>query len=179
MQARLPGAAGTLNDPVIERRPGFRNPRSLLLAEASVLLLVGFCFLPADRLWFDQLLKYCGQVSWQLPNRSVEYRMDSKLRLNYSIPRQIAAWLKPGDIFLLPPVEYARAHLGEDGSGWEEPKYFYYMAGPFPTVTVESPRLREATCSVLVDEQGQLHFIRFRAPGDLDRVLRAFVQLSP
>ena len=143
------------------------------------MLLVGFCFLPAERLWFDQFLKYCGQVSWQLGNRSVDYRMRSMLRLNYSVPLQIAAWLKPGDVFLLPPVEYARAHLGEDGSGWEEPKYFYYMAGPFRTVTTDSPRLRQATCSVLVDEWGQLHFIRFQAEGDLERVLQAFAQPPP
>lgn len=161
------------------RSPGFRNPRSLVLAELSILVLAAYCNLPPERMWFNHLVQYCGQVGAQMHDCTPDHRMREQLRENYTIPRQIAARLQPGDVFLLPPVAYARASLGEEACVWVEPKYFYYMAGPLRTVTAHSPRAREATCSILLEPGGQWRLLRFSCADDLERTLQTFLRYEP
>jgi len=168
-----------LSRPTGGRPPGIRNPRSLLLAEASVLVLVAFLYLPAERMWFNHLLEDCGQFGEQVRDCRYETRMRSVLGLNYTLPREVASMLRPDDVLLLPPVPYVRARLGGDACVWVEPKWFYYMAGPVRTVTTDSPRLREATCTLRFDDRGKFHLSRFLTPDALPRALQEFSRSSP
>ena len=161
------------------KAPGFRNPRSLILAALSVLLLAGFLSLPAERLWLGHFLGYFGEFGSQVADCRLDSRLRATLRLNYTIPTDVAGQLRPGDVFLLPPEAYVTARMGREQSLWAEPKYFYSMVGPVRTVTPDDPRVREATCSILLESGGHLHFARISGERELDAILRDFAGTAP
>jgi hypothetical protein len=159
--------------------PGFRNFRSLLLAGISLVVLAGALSLPAERFWLGHFLGYIGDFPRQASDCRLETRLRSALGLNYTIPTDVAGWLRPGDVFLLPPSAYVQARMGPEQSSWAEPKYFYYVAGPVRTMTTDESLVREATCSILLMPGGHLRFVRIDDGRDLDRVLQAFAAEEP
>jgi len=157
-------------------RPGPLS-RTLVTTAVSITALVAYLAVPEERVWERALATYAAELPAQVSTRSPEARLESTMGYNYSLPVWIASVIRPGDVFLLPPIDYLEAHMGLYTATWCEPKYFYYMAGRIPTVTTTSRDVETATCTVLFDTgEDRLRFVRLQSAEDLSRVLAVFTE---
>jgi|WetSurMetagenome_2_1015567.scaffolds.fasta_scaffold578241_2 hypothetical protein len=148
--------------------------RRVLLLAGSICALILFSGLPGYRDWVYAVVKYYRQVPRHLATRDLDKRMFDRLGANYSIPMQIKNSLRAGDVLLLPPIDYVSRAFGSAFCNWGEPKFFYYMAGRARTVTLDSADLRQATCTVMIDEDQRVDLVRFESPRDLERAIQTF-----
>jgi hypothetical protein len=148
--------------------------RGLLLAAASLLMVAALCLPPANRAWVGEVLHDYSQLGRQVRAPGVEERMRSRYGRNYTVLEGLELRLRPGDVLLLPPPDYVRLRFDAVFWNWAEPRFFYYMLGRRPTVTIDGPRAGEATCTVLIDDQGRPSFTPIDGPADLTRARAAF-----
>lgn len=149
--------------------------RRLLLLAVSVAALILLSRLPDCREWVDTLISYYRQVPRHLTTSNLDQRMYDRLGRNFMISQQLRdIFLRPGDVFLLPPVEYVRRRFDDVHCGWAEPKFFYYMVGRQETVTLASQDLRRATCTIMFDQERKPGFVRFETHQDLERAIELF-----
>jgi hypothetical protein len=121
------------------------------------------------------VISYFRHVPRHLTTESYDQKMYDRLGPTYFISQQLRdEFLRPGDVLLLPPIGYVRNTFSETHWAWTEPKFFYYMVGPQKTVTVGSPEVHVATCTVFIDANGQPQFTRFSTPDDRERTIRFF-----
>ena len=147
--------------------------RSLVLTLLFVVFLAGFYALPVNRAWLHRIGAYYQQVPAQLAQRDPEAKLAARHGVNYQALQYIDERLRPDDVFLLPPPAYVRSRFHPAYWNWAEPKFFYYMLGRHPTVTLDSPALDRATATVLAGD-GRLAFVRLSSPDERARVVQHF-----
>jgi hypothetical protein len=155
-------------------KPARLDQRRLLLTAVSLLSLVALGALPANRSWVKDIVTYYEQVPRHVRTMGYAERMRARHYRNYAVIEYIASSLRPDDVLLLPPTDYVRRHYDPVYCDWSEPKYVYYMLGRRPTVTLDSPRVDRATCSVILDARGRPAFVRIDSVADLERLRATF-----
>ncbi len=154
--------------------------RSGLLALASAAFILSLAVLPGIRPWIGNLADCIRLIPSEFRSRAPAARMQAKLALNYTIPMQMAPLLRANDVLLLPPEEYVSARLTPRFSLWTDPRYFYFLVGRHRTVTVRSPNVNQATCTIEIETGGAsdaelgARFVRFNGPEDVARALSLF-----
>jgi hypothetical protein len=156
--------------------PGPTRGRSLRLPAASLLLLAALVLLPANRAWVAGILHDYAQLGRQIRTRGIAERMSARYYRNYAVLEYVARSLRPDDLLLLPPADYVKRHFDPVYWNWAEPRYFYYVLGRRPTVTLDSPLAGEATCTVVIDDRGRPAFTTFSGRADLERLRAAFAK---
>ena len=151
-----------------------KRHRSLPLVAVSLLSVVMLCLLPGNRAWVRDVVDDYAQVPLQLRTRGYEERMRARHYRNFAVLEYIEHSLRPSDVFLLPPLDYVRRHFDPVYWNWAEPKYFYYMLGRRSTVTLDDPRVGQATGTVVIDNNGRPSFVRITGPRDLERLRATF-----
>jgi hypothetical protein len=150
--------------------------KSLRLAAASLLTLAALSLLPANRAWIADVGHDYAQMGRQIRTHGIAERMRARYYRNYDVLEYLEHSLRPGDILLLPPADYVRRHFDPVYWNWAEPRYFYYMLGRRPTVTLDSPLAGEATCAVVIDDRGRPSFTILSGRADLERLRAAFAK---
>ncbi|MCK4302969.1 MAG: hypothetical protein KAY24_01885 [Candidatus Eisenbacteria sp.] len=153
---------------------GFPAWRGWILAAFSILILTGFYTLPVNRSWLNRIFGYYRQLPRHFATTNHGDIMYARHGPNYGVPEYLQTLLKKDDVFLLPPIEYLKRTYSHTFWGWAEPKFFYYMLGRQRTVTLDSPDVWEATCTIVIDEKRRPRFVRIATRADLRQVCVSF-----
>ncbi len=124
--------------------------RKLVLFFASIVLLVLFFLLPANKYWLNKrIFGYSKEFLSQKDHLSLEYRKAKRFGNHYIYSKQIADSIKEKhrEFILIPPTSY----FEKNGIKYNppEPSVFYYFTG-LRTVTIKSPYVMKATRLVVV-----------------------------
>src|SRR5690349_18863697 len=115
--------------------------RKIILTAASLLILLVFYLLPANRSWVDdKIFPYYNEFQSQSSNLDIEARKEMRYRNDYRYSKKIADFfdtkgMKKEVLVLIPPTEYFKSkgiqfHV-------PEPAVVYYYTG-LKTVWVNS-----------------------------------------
>lgn len=137
-------------------QPRFFAVKSLIItAVVAVVLLFVYRAAPDENSYAQWHTKrvafYYNMLDTLSQDLRPAYRMKLRFGSSYLVPHYIAQQLASGDTLLLPPARFIKQYYPE--AYWTDPRIFYYLTGPYPTVTIhDTARLRSATHFVWMDE---------------------------
>lgn len=149
-----------------DAKPSMFGVRPLVL---TVALLVGYWLLisvPIDRVnpyepfHRNRIAFYYDRLDTFARVTSLSQRMVLRHTYDYNVPYLVRQQMRPGDVLLLPPKEYAERYTRGNSVIWTDPRIFTYMVGRSPIVAWDDTARRSKANLVLALELTMFELIR-------------------